>query len=537
MERAMLITKRYLNLPVKADAPRQWLRVIVDGKPVSEFEINLAEGEPDFWSFIDVLSYRGRKLELQRMGGPEPALPVPVEQFDEIKGAETIYREKYRPQFHFSTRRGWINDPNGLVFYAGEYHLFYQHYAFGWSWGTKSWGHAVSTDLVHWAELPEALSPDHLGDIWSGSAAVDWRNTAGFQRGQEKTIVAIYTAGGDQTPASKGLPATQAIAYSTDRGRTWTKYSGNPVVGHIAGYNRDPKVVWHDPTERWVMALYLDKEGDFQRHALLTSPDLKCWQMRSEVRLPGTGECPDFFELPVDGDQANRKWVFWQADGHHMIGSFDGRTFTPESEPRLAYVGDAYAAQTYSDIPESDGRRIQIAWLRGDLPGMPFNQQMSFPIELTLRTTRAGVRLFAYPVQEIEALRVGTSRCGDLALGLGEPQLVAEGELLDINALFDVGAAARVGLVVRGVPITYDVEARTLSCGHYAAALYPEAGRIWVRVLVDRASVEVFANDGLVSMPVGIILPEHDRSVKAFAEGGHALLEQLVVHELRSAWL
>jgi sucrose-6-phosphate hydrolase SacC (GH32 family) len=210
----------------------------------------------------------------------------------EISAAEPakLYDEQFRPQFHFSPQKNWMNDPNGLVFYQGEYHLFFQHNPTGLGWGNMTWGHAVGPDLVHWKQLDHAILPDRLGTIFSGSAVIDCENTAGFQTGQEKPIVCIYT--------SAGKPFTQSIACSNDRGRTWTKYAQNPVLKHVAGDNRDPKVFWHEPTRKWIMALFLDGNT----YALFGSPNLKDWTKLGEVPVPGGGECPDFFPLAVDGD-------------------------------------------------------------------------------------------------------------------------------------------------------------------------------------------------------------------------------------------
>src|SRR5207249_4140580 len=237
---------------------------------------------------------------------------------EEIKTAP-LYAETYRPQFHFTAQQNWHNDPNGLVYYKGEYHLFFQHNPFGINWGNMTWGHAISRDLVHWEQIANAIEPDRLGTIFSGSAVVDWKNTAGFQTGKEKPLEAIYTAAGDTSPESKVQPYTQCIAYSNDRGRTWTKYAGNPVLKHIVGGNRDPKVVWHEATHRWILALYLD--GD--KFAFFSSPDLKNWAHLHDINVPGCGECPDFFEIPVEGNKTERKWVWTAANGHYLVGTFD----------------------------------------------------------------------------------------------------------------------------------------------------------------------------------------------------------------------
>ena len=266
------------------------------------------------------------------------------------------YGEKYRPQFHFTARKHWINDPNGLFFYQGTYHLCFQHQPPGRQGAYKDWGHAVSTDLIHWKQLASALTPHRVwGGCWSGSAVVDWQNTTGFQTGDARPIVAILTNGGEP---GQGPPCTQCLAFSTDGGSTFSYYEKNPVLGHIVASNRDPKVVWYAPTGKWIMALFLDGND----YALFASTDLKSWERLCVVNLPGVSECPDLFPLPVDGDPANTKWVFWVAAGTTSLApstaapsrgraSCCGQTTAPTSTP----------AQTWSDIPPAHGRRIQIA--------------------------------------------------------------------------------------------------------------------------------------------------------------------------------
>ena len=538
MDTQGIITGRYLNLPVKNGAPKHWVRLLIGSDVVREFEIELADGKPDFWAFIDVSAHIGSPFSLEAEGLPE-GLPgfASVRQSDSIEEAQDLYRERYRPQFHFTSRRGWNNDPNGLVYYQGEYHLFYQHNPFGVKWGNMYWGHAISRDLVHWEELDDALAPDALGQMFSGCAVVDWNNTAGFQRGEEKALIAIYTAAGGLTPSSKGQPFTQCLAYSTDRGRSWTKYAGNPVLGHLMGGNRDPKVIWHEPTRQWIMALFLDPPKGQPNYALLGSPDLKRWTRLCEVTLP-CGECPDVFELPVDGSQANRKWVYWGGDGRYLIGSFDGQTFTPETGPVRSYAGNAYAAQTYSDIPEGDGRRLQIAWLRGDLPGMPFNQQMTFPVELTLRTTVQGPRLFVNPVKEIELLHDKRHTWENETLAEGGANLLAglSSDLFHLRAELELGDAHEVGFVIRGLPVLYNAAKQEITCGKAVGALRPVEGRVRLEVLVDRASIELFGNGGETYLVAGLIPADDSKSLELISKGGTATVKSLKVYELRSAW-
>ena len=270
---------------------------------------------------------------------------------------DTGFDQRYRPQFHFTPTRNWTNDPNGCVYFDGEYHLFFQHNPEGVQWGNMTWGHAVSTDLVHWKEIAHAIRPDELGTIFSGSAAIDWKNTSGFQDGDIPPMVAAYTCAGRHVEPPR--PFTQAIAYSTDRGRTFTKHVGNPVIPSVTGgTDRDPKILWHEPTQKWVMVLYLT-EGE-KRLGFLTSMDLKTWTQVSEVA--GFHECPDLFELALDGDAMNTRWVLLGADAKYLIGHFDGVKFTTQSGKHLGDHGaNFYASQTFNDVPPEDGRRIQIA--------------------------------------------------------------------------------------------------------------------------------------------------------------------------------
>ena len=302
----------------------------------------------------------------------------------------------------------------------------------------------------------------------------------------------------------------------------------------MAGENRDPKVVWHEPTRRWVMALYLEGHS----YALLSSPDLKDWARLCQIELGEASECPDLFELPVNGQAGNSRWVFWGADGSYLLGSFDGHVYRPEGPvQRYNWGGDSYAAQTWSDIPAEDGRRIQIAWLRVNLPGMPFNQCMTFPCELTLRTTPEGIRLFSQPVREIELLHEKGHRWGALALRPGENPLAGiTGDLFDIRAEWTVGDATEFGVTIRGISVTYDVRQQTLTCQGRSAPLQPIDGRIRLQILVDRASIEVFGNDGGVGMPIGAIPDGEQRSLEVFSRGGDTQIELLEVYELRSAW-
>jgi sucrose-6-phosphate hydrolase SacC (GH32 family) len=300
--------------------------------------------------------------------------------------------------------------------------------------------------------------------------------------------------------------------------------AGNPIVPHIAGENRDPKVIWHEPTKRWIMALYL--EGS--RYGLFASTDLKDWRQLSTVEIPGTSECPDFFELPLDGDKRHRKWVFWGASAHYLVGSFDGTRFTPETGPIQGYFGNTgYAAQTYFNDPE--GRRVQIPWLNGsEFPGCAWNQQMGFPTALTLRTTAAGPRLFFNPVDEIRKLR-------GVRVPQRNGQFIGESGLYEILASFRVPAAGILTMRLNGHELNFDARDHTLQIEEKRVEIEPEAGKLELHLLVDRASIEVYAQSGRVYVPIYALRKATDNGI-AVGTGGAFKTEKLDVFELKSAW-
>lgn len=566
--RELTIEHPYLHLPVKHGAPERRVRFVVDGKLVRDLAIKLAEGEPDFQVFSEVSAFKGQKLRIEVDNLPKPAMLDAIVAADEVPGAGGMYQEKYRPQFHFSPRRGWVGDPNGLVFYKGEYHLFFQLNPYGLTCsafpnGNDHWGHAVSKDLIHWLELPITLYPFQFGDWpFSGSCVVDKANTAGFKTGSEDPLVIVYPS------TRRGI----CLAYSNDRGRTFTPYAGNPIPPRDMG--GDPRVFWHAPTKQWVMLTckILKKDPAFPPGSpgwlgktlcgfeFFASPDLKNWERQSGIE--DYWECPDLFELPVDGEPSHTKWILLpnqvpsisaegkgkHPGGRYVIGTFDGKRFTTETGKLQLSFGNAYgAAQSYNDIPAEDGRRINVGCAFGaHMPGMPFEQMMNFPTELTLRTTEEGPRLFTQPVREIKALYASTRKMDDVvATPEGTVLPGVEGDLFDIAGEFAVGAESEeVGFKVRGVPITYHVKACQLTCGdpltfrnRNTAPLKPVDGKIKIRFLLDRASIEIFGNDGRVYMPMAVIPKDEDRSIAVFAKGAGAKVTGLTVHTLKSACL
>lgn len=482
-------TEKYLNIPVSNSVDRQLMTIEVNGNEERTFDIRLAAEKPDYWVFSDITKFLGKNITISCPEN-EKGLNL-IYQSNTIEGQDSLYKEQSRPQFHFSSRRGWNNDPNGLIYYEGEYHLFYQHNPYEREWGNMHWGHAVSKDLIHWKELPVALYPDEHGTMFSGSAIIDYNNTAGFNKGKTPAMVAIYTA---DNPDKQ----IQCIAYSLDKGRTWTKYKGNPVIDSKEKWNskdtRDPKVFWYDSTNKWVMVLN-ERNG----HSIYTSTNLKDWTYESHIT--GFWECPELFELPVDNNPANKKWVMYGASGTYMIGTFDGKKFIPESGKHYYTRGSGYAAQTYNNIPDSDGRRIQISWGRIPSPGMPFNMLMLLPTQLTLRETKEGVRLFSFPVKEIDLLTDSCEKRENLnAEQATELINKFDNKLpLRVKLSLSLSHATGAGLDLNGQSLlNYDLNFNTIN-GIFYSPENMTSMEISADIFIDKTSVEVFIDGGAYS--------------------------------------
>jgi len=520
---------RYLRLPVRTGSPLTTARVIAGEQMVREFNIELAPDEPaDWWAFYDLSAFEGQTLRLELEGADQAAegyLARAIHRSDTALEAEDLYRERYRPQFHYTPRRGWNNDPNGMIYQAGEWHLFYQHNPFGTGWGNMHWGHAVSRDLLHWHELDEALYQRSLSDMaFSGGGLVDHANTAGFQHGSQPPLVVAFTSTG------RG----ECLAYSNNRGRTLTEWPGNPFLAHRG---RDPKIIWYAPERKWVLIVYEELEGaeEIERgYALYDSPDLKRWR-RTDF-LPGLYECPELLRLPLDGRPDETRWVIYGArwEGARstcLIGDFDGQRFSAREENPLAHSGPHfYAAQIFSNAP--DGRIIMIGWLAGpDYPEMPFGQGMSVPLELSLRSTPGGTRLCFFPVRELTGLRAGTVTGAGLSLEEANRLLASAAELLDVE--LTLRPEGPLALDVRGHTVAYDPAGRVVSFAGSSARLPDDAGLLRLRVLVDRSVTEVFAQDGLAAFSAITIFADPHQPLRL---EGQAAVEEIKIHTLRSTW-
>jgi fructan beta-fructosidase len=519
------ITHRYLNLPVAQRSEKKKMTFDVGGKTDREFLIRLSD-EAEYWTFCDMSGYLGQTLQIKYEGNV--AGLSKIFQSDQPAQANTFYSETNRPQLHFTSRVGWLNDPNGLLFYDGEYHLFYQHNPYEREWGNMHWGHAVSSDLIHWKELPIALYPDRHGTMFSGSAVIDYENTSGFGSKANPAMVAIYTA---DSPEKQ----VQCLAYSLDKGRTWTKYEENPVIDSGAQWNthdtRDPKVFWHAPIAKWVMVLN-ERDG----HSIYHSANLKQWAYQSHTT--GFWECPELFELPVDDDPNTTRWVMYGASGTYMIGQFDGREFTPLSGKHQYGNGVIYAAQTFSNIPASDGRRIQIGWNRIDNPGMPFKSQMGLPTELSLKTTPNGIRLFNNPVREVDRLQ-GAAFVNKQGLTAGEAskllQPFNDAATLRVKATIKLSHATAAGLSLYGQPIVqYDLNHNLLNGAFYSPVVMTSM-ELKVDIILDKTSVEVFVDNGHYSYCIERRPKDGDTQGFVFS-GKEIEVKNLEVYEMKSIW-
>lgn len=508
IEKEFLIENKYLNIPIEMKQERQRVQFVLGEDTLTYGEIRIADDKIDYWVFADLSKWTGEKLKLtfsDQVKGIDQ-----IYQSNKIEGEDSLYRETNRPQFHFTTRRGWNNDPNGLVYLDGEYHLFYQHNPYETQWGNMHWGHAVSKDLLHWEELNPALYPDKMGTMFSGSAVIDEKNTGGWGK---NTMVAFYTAAGKNM--------TQNLAYSTDKGRTFSKYAGNPILGP----DRDPKVFWHKSSGVWVMVLYEDNY-----FAIYNSKDLKKWEYKSKIK--GFFECPELFELPVDGNENNKKWVMYGASGTYMTGDFDGEVFTPEQGKYFYSWGSQYAAQTFNNLP--DERRIQMSWGRIEQPGMPFNQMMLFPTELTLRTTREGIRLFCEPISEIAKLHDKRYTWKDLTCEEANKKLnEIDNDLLHVKMDVEIEHGLDLKIFYKGNPVIYyDGNFNRFNGAPYTCT-YPGIFRFDIELIIDKTSIECYIDKGKLFISDALKKPKKNDGLQL---EGDIKIHSLEAYEMKSIW-
>lgn len=556
--------QRYLLLPVEEVMPDVRVSMIVNNKEVNVADVRLAVNRVDYFVPLDISDYAGKNILLKfKLGSNDPIRgKLSAVCCKEMKLSDTFdtgNREKFRPTYHFSPLYGWMNDPNGMVYKDGEYHLFYQHNPYGSKWGNMHWGHAISKDLINWEHRPDAITPDALGTIFSGSAVVDTDNTAGFGAG---AIVAIYTQNSDRQ--------VQSIAYSTDNGRSFTKYENNPVLTSDARDFRDPKVFWHKETQRWIMLLAVGQEMQ-----IFSSSNLKDWAFESSFgegqgAHGGVWECPDLFELPVDGTN-EKKWVllcnlnpggpFGGSATQYFVGTFNGKEFVNESPSKTKWMDwgkDHYATVTWSDAP--DNRRIAIAWMSNwqyanDVPTSQYRSPNSVPRDLSLFTVDGETYLQSAPSPELLKLRDiskkrsfkvnGTRTIKDMIAG---NEGAYEIELTIENQHADVIGFRLYNDKGEEVDMQYDMKEKKFSMDRRKSGdvgfneNFPmltwtaiESGKdeLKLRLFVDKSSVEAFGDGGRFVMTNQVFPSEPYTHIDFYSKGGAYKVDSFVIYKLK----
>ena len=556
--------QRYLLLPVEEVMPDVRVSMIVNNKEVNVADVRLAVNRVDYFVPLDLSDYAGKNILLKfKLGSNDPIRgKLSAVCCKEMKLSDTFdtgNREKFRPTYHFSPLYGWMNDPNGMVYKDGEYHLFYQHNPYGSKWGNMHWGHAISKDLINWEHRPDAITPDALGTIFSGSAVVDTDNTAGFGAG---AIVAIYTQNSDRQ--------VQSIAYSTDNGRSFTKYENNPVLTSDARDFRDPKVFWHKETQRWIMLLAVGQEMQ-----IFSSSNLKDWAFESSFgegqgAHGGVWECPDLFELPVDGTN-EKKWVllcnlnpggpFGGSATQYFVGTFNGKEFVNESPSKTKWMDwgkDHYATVTWSDAP--DNRRIAIAWMSNwqyanDVPTSQYRSPNSVPRDLSLFTVDGETYLQSAPSPELLKLRDiskkrsfkvnGTRTIKDMIAG---NEGAYEIELTIENQHADVIGFRLYNDKGEEVDMQYDMKEKKFSMDRRKSGEvgfnenFPmltwttiESGKdeLKLRLFVDKSSVVAFGDGGRFVMTNQVFPSEPYTHIDFYSKGGAYKVDSFVIYKLK----
>ena len=457
------------------------------------------------------------------------------------KSDKKQYNEKLRPQFHFSPEKNWLFQSNGFLYYKGEYHLFYHNVSIGNKRFKDEMGHAVSKDLLHWVHLPFAFTcedkeatPD-ASQPTSGSAIIDSMNVSGLQQKEEKSMLIFYSD-------SKG---DQNLAFSNDKGTTWHKYANNPILRNQGGEAHDPKVFFHPPTGKWIMALYRNK-GEAAANAGISfynSSDLLQWKFCSH--LEGSAESPDIFEIAQEGAADEKKWVILSGEGEYRIGTFDGLVFKPETaSQKLDHGKNFYAAQTLCNAPKN--KVILLAWMRGgEFADMPFNGQMSFPTELSIRNSKKGNILCRKPVEINSALYEHETKRKDKNFIPGlKGSLVGgiKGDVVFIRATFLPKTSDSFGFLIRsgkkseGTDIRYDTAKKTLEVLGVKIPLEPIDGKIEMEILVDRSSIEIFTNNGESGISTCFSPMEGEDDLLLYTQGGELYVESLEAYNLKSVW-
>lgn len=560
---------KYLILPVQESNDEATVNVLVDGKTDKTLSVRLAKSKVDYTVPLKIEDYKGKKVLLNvvtsqsRSSVREAKEDACWQNISVSDTFDTSNREKFRPAYHHTPLYGWMNDPNGMFYKDGEWHLCYQWNPYGSKWQNLSWGHSVSRDLIHWEHRPDAvIEPDGLGMIFSGSSAVDRSGSAGFGK---DAVVAMYT--------SAAASQIQSLAWSDDNGETFTKYDGNPVLT-LDSEARDPNMFWGAERNVWILVLAhaLDHEM-----LIFSSPDMKDWTLESSFgrglgAQDGVWECPDLFELPVNGE-SGKKWVllcnlnpggpFGGSATQYFIGDFDGKTFTSDTDDSgkvptkwLDYGKDHYATVSFSDAP--DGRRTVIGWMSNwqyapEVPTMQFRSANTLPREMGIfRAPDGQLYVSSTPSPEVDALRgalvksVSKTSLGSKARTYSIP------ELCEIDMEISPKKAESVEIELSNaagekVVMVYDAKSDSLSFDRRKSGIvdfsqdfpavtvspaYTDGDKVGLRIFIDRSSIEVFGKDGRFAM-TNLVFPNSPYSrLSVRATGGSARLSDLKIYSI-----
>lgn len=476
MERTIRVTSAYLGIPVKAEQEKELLEIFEGNEKVYEFQIPVCRERGgtsfDYYAYLKVSDRLGKTFTFK--GNFEEDFFENIIQTD-----QAVWEPVEKPLLHFAADRGWINDPNGLVYQDGVYHLYFQYNPFDTQWDNMSWGHAVSTDLLNFHQVDTVLYPDEHGCAYSGCGLVNEQGLLGLPK---DGLVFFYTAAGGINPWSEGKMFTQRIAVSTDGGRSLTKLP-QEAVGVIEEDSRDPQVFWHDQSESYIMVLWL-KDGEI---GFLRSADLQNWELTGRTILPGAFECPNLFCLRNDGQE---QWVLLIADGSYYLGQFDGYRFETDGGKKMAYLSSIpYAAQVYNGVKD---RVVLVSWLHMKNEGKLYTGMMGLPRELALTGQGNGARLQMLPVREYE-----NSRKEVAAFEMQGEEISFEIREEAVTELcLELQDTSEVVVGFFGQKLTIQKDAVVF--GEERTVL-PEAFTE-VRILIDRQIVEIIGNQGTLNI-------------------------------------
>lgn len=566
---------RYLLLPVQESSADDAVSLLVDGKLDKTFNVRLAKTRTDYYVPVDLGAYKGKDvlLDIITAQGRNSVREAKEDAcWDNITLSDTFdtaNREKYRPAYHHTPLYGWMNDPNGMFYKDGVWHLYYQWNPYGSKWQNMTWGHSTSKDLLKWERHPAAIEPDGLGMIFSGSCAIDREGSAGFGK---DAVIAMYT--------SAAASQVQSLAASHDNGATFGKYPGNPVLT-LESEARDPNMFWDAENHQWVLTLAHALEHEM---LFFTSPDMKTWTLqgafgKGQGAQDGVWECPDLFSLPVGlpGEKGYRengeKWVllcnlnpggpFGGSATQYFIGDFDGKTFKSDTDAVgnvpvkwLDFGKDHYAAVSFSDAPGD--RRTVLGWMSNwqyanDVPTMQYRSANTLPRDLGIfRATDGELYVASMPSPEVDALR------GAIAKKVGRTTLGKKGTeyripaLCEIEMEVDPAKAAKVDIVLSNaagekVTMTYNVVDKTFSMDRTRSGLtdfskdfpavttapaFTADGKLALRIFIDNSSIEAFGNGGRFVM-TNLVFPDKPYThLTLGSQGGKAVVSNLKIYNI-----